>query len=89
MCVAETSQMLRDLFTPCGQSGAQSPLLYRPYGWCLASGIREGAVGSWYKIPADNLHRLSLLVGVLSIKLPVEDSQESLEDGRTIREKEL
>lgn len=44
---------------------------------------------SWFKIPTDILHHLSLLVGVPSIKLPVEGSQEFLEDGRTIREKEL
>lgn len=62
---------------------------HTPYGWCLASGIREGGVGSWFKIPSDILHCLSLLVNVLFIKDPVEDSQEGLEDGSTIREKEL
>lgn len=46
-CVAETGHMLKDLFTPCVQSGAQSPLPFEPYGWCLASGIREEEMGSW------------------------------------------
>lgn len=49
----------------------------------LVSGQQNkgGRAGFLVQIPGDILHGLSLLVSVLFIKDPLEDSQEGLEDG--------